>query len=239
MPNHFIISAHPNPKSFIGAWASASARAAAELGAVAVSDLYAMQFDPVERASNPLETQYRASAGSAWADDVALEIDKIRAADVIVFHFPIWWFGAPAILKGWLDRCLVHGGLHDVDHRFDRGFCRGKTALFCVSTGATEVEVGPAGKEGRLDLLLWPLAYTLRYCGFEIADPVAVHGVHGYWEGAQKAALEARLTRVLDGQPAVIRTLAARRRWRFNADTDFDTAGQLHPDAERIWPFTA
>ncbi len=237
MSNHLIVSAHPNPEGFIASWARASAEAAARLGPVARSDLYAMQFDPVERAANPLKAQEDASARNGWAADVAGEVAKIRAAEVIVFHFPIWWFGAPAILKGWFDRCLVHGGLHDVENRFDRGLCRGKTALFCVSTGATESEVGPGGKEGRLDLLLWPLAYALRYCGFDIADPVAVHGVHGYHEGAEKAALEARLGQALTDQDQILETLAARPRWRFNSDDDFDGAGRLRPEAERIWPF--
>jgi NAD(P)H dehydrogenase (quinone) len=123
---------------------------------------------------------------------------------VIVFHFPLWWFGPPAILKGWFDRCLVHGALHDVDNRFDAGRMRGKRALFCVSTGASAVECGPGGKEGETRLLLWPLAYTLRYCGFDVAEPLTVHGVHGYFEGAEERALETRLAEVLADQARII-----------------------------------
>ncbi|WP_344176124.1 NAD(P)H-dependent oxidoreductase [Streptomyces albidochromogenes] len=28
----------------------------------------------------------------------------VEAADTIVVVFPLWWFGLPAVLKGWIDR---------------------------------------------------------------------------------------------------------------------------------------
>ncbi len=238
-----IVTAHPGPESFTRAWAARSRRACEALGyEVLWSDLYEMGFDPAERGAlygqegpfDPLKAQ---EAGAPA--DASAEAARIEAADVVILHFPLWWFGPPAMLKGWCDRVLVHGRLHDVDHRFDTGRCRGKTALFCVSAGVSAAEIGPGGKEGHLDLLLWPLAYTLRYCGFDIAAPVAATGVHGYWQGDDRVALEARLAALLDGQAALIAGLDQRPRWRFNADTDFDETGRLKPDAPRHWPFIA
>lgn len=241
MTRVLIVSAHPEPQSFTASWARASAKAARSLGHdLEMSDLYAMRFDPAERAElynrtgpfDPLKAQE-----SGAPEDAAREAAKIEAADILIFHFPIWWFGPPAILKGWLDRALVHGRLHDVDRRFDNGLCKGKTALFCVSTGASAAEVGPRGKEGRLDLLLWPLAYTLRYLGCDVAEPLAVHGVHGYWEGPDKAELDTRLAQVLTQQAEVIAGLANRPRWAFHADTDFDETGRLRPGITPLSPF--
>lgn len=88
-----------------------------------------------------------------------------------------------------------------------------------------------------MDLLLWPMAYTLRYCGFDIAEPVAAHSVHGYFQGADQQALKQRLVAVLDGQHDLIANLDTRKLWQFNADSDFDDQGRLKPDADRIWPF--
>ncbi|KUF09747.1 NAD(P)H-dependent oxidoreductase [Pseudoponticoccus marisrubri] len=244
MPSALIVTAHPGPTSFARAWAQASRDACAELGySVEISDLYAMGFDPAERAAlygrdgpfDPLVAQ----EDLGGAPDAQAEAAKIEAADLLVLHFPIWWFAPPAMLKGWLDRALIHGRLHDVEKRFDSGVCRGKTALLCVTTGASEAEVGPRGKEGRLDLQLWPVAYTLRYCGFDIARPVALHDVHGYWDGAEKDALEARLSAALAGQRDVIAGLPVRPRWRFNADADFDETGRLKPGAPVYWPFVS
>lgn len=236
-----VVTAHPGPDSFTRAWADASEAGSKAAGhRVLTSDLYAMGFDPAERGAlygvdgpfDPLKAQ---EAGAP--KDALAEAAKIEAADVVIFHFPIWWFGPPAMLKGWCDRALVHGRLHDVGRRFDNGPCRGKLALFCVSTGASAVEVGPGGKEGRLDLLLWPLAYTLRYCGFDIAVPEAVHGVHGYWEGQEKAKVEARLGDVLAGQKALIADLPNRSRLRFHLDSDFGEDGKLREGIAPLWPF--
>ncbi|MBF9057826.1 flavodoxin family protein [Rhodobacterales bacterium HKCCSP123] len=242
-----IVLAHPERRSFCGAWAEASAASAEAQGdRVLWSDLYGQGFHPAEGPEryadgplpfDPLKAQERAAARGGLPGDVMAEAEKIRAADRIVFHFPLWWFAPPAILKGWCDRCLAHGLLHDVDHRFDRGRLRGKRALFCVSTGARAAECGPDGKEGETRLLLWPLAYTLRYCGMDVAEPLLVHGVHGYHEGARKAELEARLANVLAAQADVIAGLGDRPLLPFNADAEFDGDGRLRPDATGHWPF--
>ncbi|PSL18212.1 NAD(P)H-dependent oxidoreductase [Shimia abyssi] len=231
-----IVLAHPNRASFNGAWAEATATACEALGHEVIwSDLVALGFDAVEGAGHyngaaafdPLKAQEMAAQQGSVPTDVAREIAKIQQADRIVFHFPMWWFAPPAVLKGWFDRVLMHGALHTVDERFDRGRCRGKAALFCVTTGATDIESGPDGKEGNVDMLLWPTAYTLRYLGMAVLEPVVVHGVHGYHEGAGKAALEQRLAGVLGGQADVMSGFDAHVRMRFNADVDFDEDGRL------------
>lgn len=242
-----IVLAHPERRSFCGAWAEASAAAAVAAGdEVLWTDLYGMGFDTAERAAHypappdpfdPLKAQEQASAASMLPPDVAAEVAKIRAADRILFHFPLWWFAPPAILKGWTERALVHGLLHDVGRRFDQGVLSGKVALFCVSTGAQAAESGPDGKEGETRLLLWPLAQTLRYCGMAVAEPVLAHGVHGYHRGEARTALEARLGAVLDGQAALLAGLDGRTRLPFNPDAEFDAEGRLRPDAPSHWPF--
>lgn len=242
MTTTLIVTAHPGPTSVSHAWAAASERAARALGhTVLTSDLYAMGFDPAERGalygqSGPFDPLKAQEAGAP--PDAIAEAAKIEACDLMILHFPLWWFAPPAMLKGWTDRVLIHGRLHDVDHRFDTGRCRGKTALFCVTTGADATEIGPGGKEGRLELLLWPLAYTLRYCGFDIAEPAAIHNVHGYHTGDAKAALEAGITATLAAQTALIERIGDRPRWRFNADTDFEN-GRLKPGAPTYGPFIA
>ena len=249
MATTLIVLAHPHRRSFAGDWADASARASAAAGhGVLWSDLSGGQFDPQEGAQHfdpdlsaggfdPLKVHEAAVAAGRLPEDAASEMAKIRQADRIIFHFPIWWFAPPAVLKGWFDRVLMHGALHDVEHRFDRGRCRSKRALFCVTTGASAAESGPDGKEGNTRLLLWPAAQTLRYLGFEIALPEIVHGVHGYHEGAEKAALEARLREVLAAQDELIAGWDARPLIPFNPDADFDAAGRLRRDRPSHSPF--
>ncbi|MDJ0824833.1 MAG: NAD(P)H-dependent oxidoreductase [Rhodobacter sp.] len=242
MARVLVVLAHPEPTSFNAAWADASVAGAEAAGsAVRFCDLHRLGFDPVERGAHyridgPFDPLKAQESRPVPPDTAPLAAD-LEWADQVVLHYPMWWFGPPAVLKGWLDRVLVHGRLHDVDHRFDTGRCRGKRALLCVSTGATAAESGPGGKEGDARLLVWPVAYALRYCGFDICAPVFVHGVHGYLEGAEKAALEARLRQVLAAQAGVMAGLAARELWPFNADTEFDADGRMRPGAPVHWPF--
>lgn len=248
MTTTLIVLAHPSRQSFNGAWAKASAAACEAAGhEVLWSDLSAHQFEAVEGARHfgqdpagpfdPLKAHEAAVAAGTVPLDMAAEVAKIRQADQIIFHFPLWWFAPPAVLKGWFDRALVHGDLHTVEERFETGRCCGKRALFCVTTGASAAECGPGGKEGDVRLLLWPSAYTLRYLGFDVYQPEVVHGVHGYFEGAEEAALQARLTGVLEGQAGLVAGLDERALMRFNADSDFDESGRLKAGGESFSAF--
>lgn len=241
MPKTLIVLAHPEQKSFNGTWAGESARLS-QLAEHEIlwSDLCAMGFDPVERARHysdppspfdPLKAQEQAAETDTTPDDVAAEIDKIRQADRLIFHFPIWWFGPPAILKGWCERALTHGGLHTSDERFDAGRCLGKKALFCVTTGSRTSESRYDGKEGDIQMLLWPLAYSLRYLGMTVLKPKLIHGVHGYFEGDAATALETRLRTSLSDHARTIADFDKLPEIPFNRDSDFDANGSLKPEA--------
>lgn len=249
MTTTLVVLAHPEVRSFNGAWAEASVVASEKLGhTVLRSDLCAMGFDPVESAAHfpawqpadsfdPLKAQEQAAANLALPADIASEMDKLEQADRVILHFPIWWFGPPAILKGWTDRVLVHGATHTVDARFDSGLCRGKKVLICTTLGASEDESGVDGKEGNIDMLLWPLAYTMRYLGMTVLQPRLIFGVHGYFEGVEETALQERLKRELDAHAETIAGFDARPVIQFNADTDFDESGRLRPNAPSHSPF--
>lgn len=68
-------------------------------------DLYAENFQPVltgeERRLYHDET--------ANIEPVKPYVERLRAADALIFSFPVWNFGYPAILKGFLDRVFLPG----------------------------------------------------------------------------------------------------------------------------------
>lgn len=86
---------------------------------VAVSDLYAMNFNPVisrkditGKLKDPGNFQYPAETALAYKEgrlspDIVAEQKKVEAADLVIFQFPLQWFGVPAILKGWFERVLI------------------------------------------------------------------------------------------------------------------------------------
>ncbi|MEX3011375.1 NAD(P)H-dependent oxidoreductase [Hoeflea sp. TYP-13] len=72
-------------------------------------DLYAAGFDPV------LSPDERAGyhAKPYPTDAVGQEAADLSAADILILVFPVWWFGFPAMLKGWFDRVWVPGVAYD------------------------------------------------------------------------------------------------------------------------------
>lgn len=68
-------------------------------------DLYEAGF------SAPLSAKERAGyhAGTHDASGVAAEIAALQRAEVLVLVFPTWWFGMPALMKGWFDRVWAPG----------------------------------------------------------------------------------------------------------------------------------
>jgi len=119
--NVFLVFAHAEPRSFNGALfrtAGETLRAAGHT--VAVSDLYAMKFEPVSdrrnftSVKNPdffkqqIEEMYATEVGG-FAPDVESEIRKMEACDLMIWQFPLSWFGLLGILKGWADRVFAMG----------------------------------------------------------------------------------------------------------------------------------
>jgi len=110
-----IIHAHAEPKSFNGALFQTAQDALRDAGhAVVTSDLYAMKFDSVSdrrnfnTVKNPdffkqqIEEMHATEVGG-FAPDVEAELRKVEARDLMIWQFPLWWFGLPGILKGWVD----------------------------------------------------------------------------------------------------------------------------------------
>lgn len=107
-----VIYAHPVATSYAAAMRDAVLRGLARADHEAhVIDLYAEGFDP--RLSAPEFAIYNDNDRNqaALADHIA----HVRGAEALVFVFPTWWYGLPAILKGWLDRTLVPGVAFSLD----------------------------------------------------------------------------------------------------------------------------
>lgn len=97
-----VILGHSNPESFCAGLAAAYVEAAKKKGAeVREIRLCDMQFDPVlklgYRGEQPLEPC------------LVTAQDAITWAEHLVFVFPLWWGGLPALLKGFLDRVCLPG----------------------------------------------------------------------------------------------------------------------------------
>lgn len=96
-----VIYCHPLPDSFCAALRDSVLEAVAADGNEArLIDLYAEKFDPVMWADERRVYNQAAPADPA----LAAHIEHLSWAEMIVFVYPTWWYGLPAMLKGWLDR---------------------------------------------------------------------------------------------------------------------------------------
>ena len=183
--NVLIVFAHPEPASFSAALKNEAVAALSQAGhAVTVSDLYAMGWNPAlgprefahDRANPDFldlsREQEHAFANHSHAGDVRTEQAKVAAADLVLFHFPVWWFGMPAILKGWVDRVFSRGFAYSAGRKYERGHFKGKRAMLCITTGTASTLYEPDGIDGDLLHVLWPIHNgMLAYTGFTVLPP--------------------------------------------------------------------
>ncbi len=184
----FIVHAHHEPKSFNGAMTREAVAALTAAGhEVVVSDLYAMGFNPVSdrrnftSVSNPdylrqqAEEMY-ASDNNTFAPDVQAEMDKIFWCDALIFQFPLWWFGLPGILKGWVDRVFAMRRTYGGGKWYDRGVFAGRRAMCSLTVGGGASSYSEQGLSGALPMVLFPINHGILYfTGFTVVEPFVVH----------------------------------------------------------------
>ena len=121
--NILIIYAHPNPTSFNTAILKQVKDSLSKSHNISVLDLYAEGFDPVLRFD---EVNKRRDL--AQVSDMKKYRDLISEANHLIFIFPIWWSGMPAILKGFIDRVFVAGFAYSYKKTGLSGYLNGKSA---------------------------------------------------------------------------------------------------------------
>ncbi|WP_295627785.1 NAD(P)H-dependent oxidoreductase [uncultured Corynebacterium sp.] len=185
------VSAHPSPHSLNASLRDHAIASLRRRGhRVLESDLYGMGWNPVLDGRgfvddpddfDPSRDVREAHADGRLPADVVAEQRKILEADGLVLQFPLWWYGTPAILKGWFDRVLHAGFAFGTDPdtgkrlRFEQGPFRGKRALVVTTLGDRPGAIGPRGKSGELHQMLFGLLHgTLAYTGFDVLPPMAI-----------------------------------------------------------------
>lgn len=118
-----IINGHPHPESLSAHLASHYASSARELGAhVETLHLSELSFDPILHHGyariQPLEP------------DLIEAQQKVEAARHVVFIYPMWWVGAPALLRGFIERVFLPGWAfkYEEGSNIPRKLLEGRTA---------------------------------------------------------------------------------------------------------------
>lgn len=222
-----IVHAHPDPASLTAQLAdTAHAALRAQGHEVLRSDLYGLGWKAVyderdfPQRLDSARLSFAAESGHALRsgtqpDDIRAEQAKLLAADAVVFQFPLWWFGMPAIMKGWIERVFAYGlayGYKDAGnlHRYGEGGLAGKRAMLSVTMGGPADDYAPRGINGQLDELLFPITHgTLFFPGMDVLPTYGVYGasrIDGAGVEAARAGLAARMHGLFDDAPMPFRT---------------------------------
>jgi len=216
----FIVHAHHEPKSFNGALTNLAREVlSSEKHEVQISDLYAMKFDPVSdrrnftSVKNPeflkqqMEEMY-ASEVNGFASDLQDEMKKVEWCDLMIWQFPLWWFGMPAILKGWVDRVFAMGRAYGGGRSYETGVFSGKRAMLSITTGGSgeafaekkdrpRESQGGHGFHGDIYGILRPIQRgILRFTGFEVLRPHIVYGPVRLTDEQRQQSLQAYSARL-------------------------------------------
>ena len=173
-----VIYSHPFATSFNHALLEAFSDGLKKAGHdYEVVDLYRDNFNPVLA-----DVSSRAEAG----EDVKAYQEKIREADCLAFIFPIFWFRAPAILGGFIDRVFSAGFAFKYVKSRPLGLLKGKKAVVIETYG------GPGWYYNILmSRIPWRLfRSTLTFCGLKIAGHQACYNVPFGKDETRKTYLE-------------------------------------------------
>jgi len=99
-----VVYAHPVPGSFNAGIRDLVLDKLRAAGAeIRLRDLYAEGFQAC-LTGHELQTYLETPVNRAPVEDHCADIEW---CDTLIFVYPTWWYGLPAMLKGWLDRVLL------------------------------------------------------------------------------------------------------------------------------------
>ncbi|WP_290796008.1 NAD(P)H-dependent oxidoreductase [Flavihumibacter sp. UBA7668] len=171
---HLIIFAHPNESSLNASLKNWIVQyLEQQQQEVQVRDLNKMCFNPV-LSQDDMFGQFKGTVDA----EVGKEQELITWADQLIFVYPIWWTGMPAILKGYIDRVFSYGFAYRYDKGIQKGLLSGKKAVILNTHGKSQTEYEAIGMNEALKLTSDKGIFA--YCGLEII-------AHFYFDRADRA----------------------------------------------------
>ncbi len=174
---------HPDPASFSAAVARRFMDGAKDAGhSVELADLHAEEFDP-----RWTKADIDAEANGDTLPDVAKEQMRIDRADAICLVFPLFWWGMPSMMKGWVDRVWTWDWAYDQLDDPNKSLQRPRSGVLLIPAGARSDEMDEAGYSAALETA-W-INGTFGYFGFSPRKLELLCGAKGSLE-RRKSLLE-------------------------------------------------
>jgi NAD(P)H dehydrogenase (quinone) len=168
---------HPDPNSFTAASGAQFMKGATTAGhTVELADLHTEGFDP--RWST---VDIEGDASSTPPPDIAAEQKRIARADAICLVFPLFWWGMPSMMKGWVDRVWTWGWAYDQLHDTEKSLQKPRSGVLLIPAGARSDEMDAAGYHDALET-----AWTKGTFGYFGLSPRKIEVLHGSTGSARR-----------------------------------------------------
>ncbi|MEN9808879.1 MAG: hypothetical protein RLZZ488_446 [Pseudomonadota bacterium] len=176
---NLIVLCHPNPMSFTYAICKEIETALKAKGESFITrNLYEMNFNPILSGADFAQL----NAGKI-PFDIAEEQKHIASAQNIIFVYPIWWTGLPAMLKGYVDRVFLKGFAWDFDNNGLKKLLTGKRALLVSCHGNPREYYESVGMYNAMNMT--SNNGIFEFCGVEVA-------AHQYFDSVPSSTEETR-----------------------------------------------
>jgi putative NADPH-quinone reductase len=152
--NVLVVHAHPSLASYSRAVCDTAEKALRGSGhQVTVLHLDDDGFRPAMSAAERIAYH---SGAPILDPQVERHAELVGQAEAIVFVYPTWWAGPPAILNGWLERVFVPGVAFQLDPRTNRvrpGLRRVRRLIGISTYGSSRLYVRMLNDPGRRTIL--------------------------------------------------------------------------------------
>ncbi|MBA8877101.1 NAD(P)H-dependent oxidoreductase [Phyllobacterium myrsinacearum] len=106
--------------------------------------------------------------------DIGAEVERLLAADRIIYQFPIQWYAAPPILQAWQNAVLTR--MYYVNYEKEGRLLEGTPLGIATTAGNTPAAYTPQGINLMpVSALLNPLRSMANRCGLPLSEPFVVY----------------------------------------------------------------
>ncbi|TVQ14917.1 MAG: flavodoxin family protein [Bacteroidetes bacterium] len=153
-----------------------------------VRDLYQLDFDPVLRTKD----FEMISSGNIPAD-IEKEQSFVSWADAMIFIYPVWWGGMPAIVKGYIDKVFSWGFAYKSNGKGVYPLLTGKNVIVMNSLGQSRSEY----EKGMFQAMnLINVEGVFGFCGINVASQLYFSSIHNITEQEKEDYLNQALNAV-------------------------------------------
>jgi NAD(P)H dehydrogenase (quinone) len=141
---------------------------------IVVRDLYKMDFNPVLKTSD-----FESISSGNTPPDILREQDFVKWSDLMIFVYPLWWGGMPAIMKGYIDRVFSWGFAYKTNGNGPYPLLTDKKAIVMATMGQSRADY----EKGMFQAMnLVNVEGVFGFCGVDVVDQIYFSSIHNVSE---------------------------------------------------------